>query len=69
MRCDERVKLAGVSLGVEDVWRHGDMHRTFTAVCLECGHRGIATVNCADGRLKALLTFLRMEVIDEALIH
>jgi hypothetical protein len=65
MKTDQRVILAGVSWGVED----NGLRRCFVAREKETGrYLGQATINCADGRIKAMQTFLRVEFIDEELI-
>jgi hypothetical protein len=64
MKTDQRVILAGVSMGIEE-W-NGERRFTVRKVTGEI--LGTATINCADGRIKAMQTFLRVEFIDEELI-
>jgi hypothetical protein len=65
MKTDQRVILAGVSMGVEEI----DGERLYTHRDKVTGKlRGTATTNCAAGRIKAMQTFLRVEFIDEELI-
>jgi hypothetical protein len=65
VKTDQRVILAGVSMGVEEIGGR----RIFTARMAATGDLiDTATINCAAGRIKAMQTFLRVEFIDEELI-